>query len=84
MDVQDLSISHHFPQPDAMEDINCPFPIERMRELEQEGFIGELAPTAYSCMGRIFLRSKLNNEMAPWLIEQLRKEQVDAALLVPV
>lgn len=84
VDVRDLAIAHHFAQPDAKEDINCTFPIERLRELEQEGFIGALAPTAYSCMGRIFLRSKLNNEMVPWLIEQLRQEQVDAALLVPV
>lgn len=38
----------------AKEDINCKFPIEWLRELED--FIGELAPTAYSCMGRIFLR----------------------------
>ena len=84
VDVRDLAIAHHFAQPYAEEDINCTFPIQRMRDLEREGFIGDLAPTAYSCMGRIFLRSKLNNEMAPWLIERLRSEQVDAALLVPV
>lgn len=83
-DVGRLAIAHHFAQPDAVEDINCTFPLQRLRELEQEGFIGELAPTAYTCMGRIFLRSKLNSEMAPWLIERLRREQVDAALLVPV
>ncbi len=84
VDVRTLAISHNFAQPDAEEDINCTFPIERMRELEQEGFIGELAPTAYTCMGRIFMRSKLNNEMAPWLIGRLRDERVDAALLIPV
>jgi len=84
VDIRDLALAHNFAQPDAEEDINCTFPMERLRELEREGFIGELAPTAYSCMGRIFIRSKLNDEMAPWLIEQLRQEQVDAALLVPV
>jgi hypothetical protein len=52
--------------------------------LEKEGFIGELAPTVYTFMGRIVRRSKLIGEMAPWLIEQLRQERVDAALLVPV
>ncbi len=82
--VRDLRISHFFQQPDAEQDINCTFPIERLRELEREGFIGELAPTVYTCMGRIFVRSKLIKEMAPWLIEQLRKNGVDAALLVPV
>lgn len=84
VDTRNLAIAHHFAQPDAKEDINCTFPIERMRDLEREGFIGELAPTAYTCMGRIFIRSKLNSEMAPWLIERLRTEKVDAALLVPV
>jgi D-proline reductase (dithiol) PrdB len=84
IDVRELSIAHNFLQPDAEEDINCTFPIERMRELEKEGFIGELAPTVYTFMGRIFRRSKLIGEMAPWLIEQLRQERVDAALLVPV
>lgn len=84
IDVRDLAIAHNFRQPDAEEDINCTFPIQRMRELEQERFIGELAPTTYTFMGRIFRRSKLIGEMAPWLIEQLHHEQVDAALLVPV
>ncbi len=84
VDVRDLTIVHAMSQPDSEEDINCTFPIERLRDLEWEGFIGELAPTAYTCMGRIFLRSKLSREMAPWLIEQLRKQQVDVALLVPV
>jgi D-proline reductase (dithiol) PrdB len=82
--VRDLRIAHNFPQPDAEQDVNCTFPIERLRELEQEGFIGSLAPTAYTCMGRIFTRSKLQHEMAPWLIERLRAERVDVALLVPV
>ncbi|MDO8691249.1 MAG: glycine/sarcosine/betaine reductase selenoprotein B family protein [Dehalococcoidia bacterium] len=84
IDARLLAISHKFAQPDAEEDINCTFPIERLRDLEQERFIGELAPTAYTCMGRIFIRSKLNHEMGPWLIERLRQEKVDVALLVPV
>lgn len=84
VDARSLAIAHNFAQPDAYEDINCTFPIERMRDLEKERFIGELAPTAYTCMGRIFIRSKLNSEMAPWLIERLRQEEVDVALLVPV
>ena len=83
-DVRDLSISHHFPQPDAKEDINCTFPIERLRDLEHEGFIGELAPTAYAFMGSIRDQDRLRAEMAPWLIERLQKERADVALFVPV
>ncbi|TAK34687.1 MAG: hypothetical protein EPO21_08845 [Chloroflexota bacterium] len=84
VDPRDLAIAHNLLQPDAERDINCTFPIERLRDLEREGFIGELAPTAYTCMGRIFIRSKLKGEMSTWLIEQLRRQQIDAALLVPV
>ncbi|MDO8689401.1 MAG: glycine/sarcosine/betaine reductase selenoprotein B family protein [Dehalococcoidia bacterium] len=84
VDVRDLAISHRFRQPDAEEDINCTFPIERLRDLEQVGFIGELAPAAYTCMGSIRSQDRLRDEMAPWLIERLRKENVDAALFVPV
>ena len=35
------------------EDINCVFPMQRLLEMEAEGVIGELAPTAYSFMGLI-------------------------------
>ncbi len=82
--VRNLAISHHFPQPDAKEDINCTFPIERLRDLEQDGFIGELAPTAYAFMGSIRDQERLIGEMAPWLIGRLQNERVDVALFVPV
>ena len=41
----------------AREDVNCVFPIERLRELAREGVIGEVAPHHYSgFMGRIYKR----------------------------
>ncbi|MBN1547841.1 MAG: hypothetical protein JW902_14415, partial [Syntrophaceae bacterium] len=52
VDVRDLKISHDFyDHADADKDINCVFPIERMRELEQEGFIGELSEIEFTFMG---------------------------------
>ena len=33
---------------DAEQDRNLVFPLDRFRELEEEGFIGELAPVAFS------------------------------------
>ncbi len=69
---------------DADRDINCIFPIDRLRELASEGVIGEVAPNHYSgFMGRIYVRAAVVNEAAPALARKLKEEQVDAFLLVP-
>lgn len=69
---------------DADRDINCIFPIERLRELAAESVIGEVAPHHYSgFMGRIYIRSTVVNEAAPALARRLRDESVDAFVLVP-
>ena len=85
-DVQlgDIRISHDFyDHTDAEKDINCVFPIERMRELEQEGFIKELSEINFTFMGRIFRKSQLLGEMIPWLIGRLWELKIDLAFLVP-
>jgi len=41
----------HYDHTNAIKDINCVFPIERMRELQAGGLIGSLAETFYSFMG---------------------------------
>jgi D-proline reductase (dithiol) PrdB len=64
-------------------DVNCIFPIERFRELEEEGYIGELAPVNYTIMGRIFRRTALQNEIALEITKRLKKEGVNVFLLVP-
>lgn len=82
--MTELLISHNnYNHQDADQDVNIVLPLERFRELEQEGIIGELAPMAYTFMGRIFRRSILNGELAPWLIQQLKEREVDAAFLIP-
>lgn len=69
---------------DADRDINCVFPIERMRELADEKVIGEVARHHYSgFMGRIYTRSLVVNEAAPALARRLRDEAVDIFVLVP-
>jgi len=84
VDVGDLKISHDFyDHTDAEKDINCVFPIERMRELEQEGFIGELSEVNFTYMGRIFRKTQLLNEMIPELIAKLKHMNIDLAFLVP-
>lgn len=74
----------YYDHSDADRDINCVFPIERMRELEAEGVIGELAPRLYSgFMGRIYTRTAVLQDAAPALVAKLREDHVDAFVLVP-
>ncbi|MGE0680409.1 MAG: glycine/sarcosine/betaine reductase selenoprotein B family protein [Candidatus Binatia bacterium] len=69
---------------DADRDINCIFPLERLRELTAEGVIGEVAPRHYSgFMGRTYTRSAVLTEAAPALARRLRQEGVDVFVLVP-
>ncbi len=84
VDLADLRISHYSKNARNVKDLNTILPLERFRELEAQGIISELAPAAFTFMGRIFMRTKLQNEMAPHLIGRLREMNVDAAFLIPV
>jgi D-proline reductase (dithiol) PrdB len=81
---RDFRISHYSKNAQRVQDFNTVFPLERLRELAAEGFVGSLAPIAFTFMGRIFKRTELQKEMTPGIVERLRLLDVDAALLVPV
>ncbi len=84
VDVKELRIEHNnYDHRDAEQDVNCVFPIERFRELEAEGYIGELAPTSYTLMGRIFRLTALRTELTPQIVQKLKEEQADALFAVP-
>jgi D-proline reductase (dithiol) PrdB len=69
---------------DASIDINCVFPIDRLRELQVEGVIGQVARRHWSgFMGRIYSRTKVREESAPALARELHADEVDVFLLVP-
>lgn len=77
---------HHnyFDHRDALKDLNCVFPAQRLKELEQHGHIGGLANEAITLgMGRLYKRTALQQETVPRIVEALQKQGVDAALLVP-
>jgi D-proline reductase (dithiol) PrdB len=83
-DVRELRISHdYYDHSDAEQDVNCVFPIERMRELAAEGYIGSLPEFHFTFMGRIFRKTGLLSEMIPGLITRLKTLEVDLAFLVP-
>ena len=82
--MDELRISHFgYRTEDAKVDPNCVFPLERMRELEAEGVIGELADPAYSFMGGVYSARRVREELAPRLVERVLQAQVDAFFLVP-
>ncbi|MFP5468745.1 MAG: glycine/sarcosine/betaine reductase selenoprotein B family protein, partial [Alphaproteobacteria bacterium] len=70
--------------PDPRRDPNCVFPIDALRTLEAEGFIGGLADDLFSCMGGIYSQRRVHAELIPALSEAFRKQKVDAVLLVPM
>jgi len=83
-DVSDLRISHdNYDHQDADRDVNCVFPLERLRELAAEDFIGELAEVQLTFMGRVFRKTALLGEMIPVFISRLKAMKIDLAFLVP-
>ncbi|OGP49974.1 MAG: hypothetical protein A2Y79_14775 [Deltaproteobacteria bacterium RBG_13_43_22] len=79
-----LKLHHnYFDHRDALKDLNCVFPLERLRELEGERIIGRLAPTAITLgMGRLYKRTALQTETVPRIVEVLRGQDTDAVLLI--
>ena len=83
-DPQDLKISHdNYDHRDADKDVNCVFPLPRLRELAAEGFIGSLTEVHFTFMGRIFRKSALLDEMTPAIIARLKELKTDLTFLVP-
>jgi D-proline reductase (dithiol) PrdB len=81
---EELMISHtHFDRTDADRDINCVFPLSRLKELAEEGIIGAVAPTHYGLMGYIPNTKPLIKQTIPQILKQLRDEAVDAVILNP-
>ncbi len=82
--LDDLVLSHiGYDTKRASADKNCVFPLDRLRELEADGVIGELAPRHFSFMGYVAVTDPLVNETAPEVAKKLKADRVDLVLLVP-
>ncbi len=69
---------------DAEADINCIFPLDRLREMVALGEIGSVAPRLWSgFMGRIYNRSKVMQESGPAFAEALAADEVDLLVASP-
>ncbi|MFT7651811.1 MAG: D-proline reductase (dithiol) PrdB [Limisphaerales bacterium] len=85
VDIKDFNINDsYYNHEDADQDLNCVFPVERLREMAADGEIGSLAPRLWSgFMGRIYNRTKVIEESAPAFVEKLKEDGVDILLAAP-
>lgn len=67
----------------ALADPNVNFPITRLNELQAEGKIGEVFPTAYSFVGACS-QIRLQKHTGPRWVKMFQEQNIDAVLLVPV
>ncbi len=67
----------------SLADPNVNFPLSRLRELQDEGRIGELASDAYSFMGATS-QLRLLHHTAPEWVKLFQEKQIKALLLIPV
>ena len=65
-------------------DRNLAFPLDRFRELQTQGIIGELNHRHFSFMGSIVGPRLLIEQSAPRVARMLRDDGVDAVFLTPV
>lgn len=73
---------HIDPRP-AESDMNCLLPLQRLRELVVAGRAGRAAPSHYSFMGYQLDPTVLLESTMPSIIERLRSDRVDLAVLIP-
>jgi len=87
IDLDTLRIGHKsdaFDHSGIEKDKNLALPLDRLRELNRENLIGQLATRHYSLMGSITAPSRLVHITAPEIAHKLREDGVGAVLLTPV
>jgi D-proline reductase (dithiol) PrdB len=80
-----LVMSHtsvNFDRTGFQEDVNVVFPLERLRELHENGVVGAISARHYSFMGAAPIQAL--EPKARELAGLMKKDRVDAVLLVPV
>jgi D-proline reductase (dithiol) PrdB len=85
VDTKDFEINDsYYNHDDADRDINCIYPIDRLKEMAENGLIGSIAPRFWSgFMGRIYNRTKLIEDSIPEFIDKLREDEIDVLVTAP-
>ena len=83
--VDQLRVTHFaYDLRDARSDPNVVFPIDGLREMVSENRLGGLTPQAITFMGGIYSARRVQEELAPQIVKEVRDQRADIALLVPV
>lgn len=67
---------------DARRDPGCMLPLRALRRLVDHGTLGALAARVLSCMGGVYSQRRVREEVAPAVLDAMRRQEVDAALLI--
>lgn len=79
--TKDMMVTHGgYDNSDVNKDINAMFPLDRLRELEEEGFIGSIADTLIGFMGGGGNIQKFQEETGPAIAKILKDQGVDIAI----
>jgi D-proline reductase (dithiol) PrdB len=81
--ASDLMVTHHhYDHADADRDINVVFPIDPLRDLVSEGFIGAVAREHVGYMGYTMQLKRMYQETAPQVAEEIdKKSRADVIVL---
>lgn len=80
--VSEMMVSHGgYDNADVNKDINCMFPIDRLKELVDEKFIGDLSEINFGFMGGGGDQERFLKETGPEIAAKLKELKVDAVLL---
>ena len=82
--AKDIEINHlHINCDYVKKDLNVMLPLDRIEEFAGEGLVGETAPTSYSFYGFQWESDEFLDTAIRPMIDQMKKESVDAVLLTP-
>jgi len=81
----DIVASHlHIDNAYLLRDLDVALPLRRLDELVRAGFVGSIAPSHYSFQGYLLDPREFLSTSVPAMVEQMKREAVDAVVFVPV
>ncbi len=83
--ARDVVASHlHIENAYLLEDLDVALPLRRLDDLVRDGLVGRAAPSHYSFQGYLLDPTEFLARSVPAMIEQMKREAVDAVVFVPV
>ncbi|MDQ0340726.1 D-proline reductase (dithiol) PrdB [Caldalkalibacillus uzonensis] len=85
-DTSQFTVTHgapkeHYNTDEPKKDINVIFPLDRLRELKEEGFIGDVNNKHISMMGYAMRLKQILDETVPQVAKEITRSKADAVLL---